>query len=191
MSQNDTEMQKFILGGTILAMIVMALVVAGIFMAMAAVAGFVFYQWRDIYRYEGSKPVLWLLVITAILAVPCLIAAYDQFQVGNFLLKRKDDRWIGAMLLAVAYVLGLAVPTAFYWLYRKIKPVSHIRVAYIEHWHEAYRKGEITRIERGANIRETIAKGDVALEEIHARSLQRQQRPTPQSGSAFDVPGQD
>ncbi len=171
-------------------MIALALVVAGIFMAMAAVAGFVFYQWRDIYRYEGSKPVLWLLVITAILAVPCLIAAYDQFQVGNFLLKRKDDRWIGAMLLAVAYVLGLAVPTAFYWLFRKIKPVSHFRINVIEMFHHQYQAHEITKADRDANIKKIIAMGDAALEKMIAESQKPAAAPQ-QMGSGFDVPPQN
>ena len=187
MNQNNAEMQKFILGGTVLAGIVMVLAVVGLLMAIVAVIGFVAVQWRDIFRYEGRKPVLWLLAITVIVAVPCAFWANQFVQMAA----RAPDKTAG-MLKAWAFFTMLvpAAPTVLYWLYRKIKPVSHIRVAYIEHWHNAYRKGEITRIERGDNIRATIAQGDAALEKIHANAMRAKSQPAAQSNAAFDVPEQ-
>ena len=192
MANNNDGMNEFIVGGFIFVMIAIALMVAGVVVALIAVAGFVINEWRKIYRYEGKQPVLWLAGITAVMAIPCIIGALEQFRLFAFYLERQNqgDQVLRHGLSAIAYIVALAAPTAAYWLYRLAQPVSHIRVAYIEHWHYAYRKGEITRIERGDNIRATIAQGDAALEEIHANAMRAKSQPAAQSNAAFDVPEQ-
>ena len=195
MANNNDGMNEFIIGGVIIAMIAIALMVAGVVVALIAVAGFVINEWRKIYRYEGKQPVLWLAGITAIVAIPCISGALEQFRLFAFHLERQTDQWLGHAVSAIVFIVVLAVPTAAYWVYRMIQPISHIRVNLIEMFHEQYGRGDITRLERDTQIERTIATGDDELERMVAESRRQKQQPAARPnvlpGQPFDVPDQD
>lgn len=176
----------------IMVAIAVALMVAGVIIALVAVTGFVLNEWRKIYRYEGKTPVLWLAGVTAVVALPCIGGAAEQFRLFSFHLERQSDQWIAHALGAIAYIVAIAIPTGGYWLYRMIQPISHVRIALIEMWHDQYKKADITKRERDTKIAQTIATGDEELERMVAESRRQPQQPVRQHvGSAFDVPEQD
>lgn len=194
MANNNDGMNEFIIGGVIVAMIAIALMVAGVVVALIAVAGFVINEWRKIYRYEGKQPVLWLAGITAVLALPCIGGALEQFRLFAFYLERQNqgDLVLRHALSAIAFIVALAVPTGAYWFYRLVQPISHIRVNLIEMFHDQYRRGDITRRERDTQIEKTIATGDDELERMVAESRRQKQQPAARPiGAAFDIPDQD
>lgn len=174
--------------------IAVAVMIAGVVIALIAVTGFVANEWRKIYRYEGKQPVLWLAGITAVLALPCISSALEHFRLFAFYLERQNqgDLVFRHALSAIAFIVALAVPTAAYWFYRLVQPISHIRVNLIEMFHDQYRSGDITRKERDTQIEKTIATGDDELERMVAESRRQTQQPAARPiGATFDVPEQD
>ena len=71
----------------------------------------------------------------------------------------------------------IAAPTAGYWVFRLAKPISHFRIAAIEQFRAQYDQGDLTRAERDAYIKETIAMGDVAHEQRVAQSRRKPKTP--------------
>ena len=191
MSQNNAEQQKLVIGFTILAFVAMILLFVGVFMAMIAVASFVFYYWREVFRYEGGKPVLWLAIITGIAAIPLAGAALEHLRLSAIYLDRQNDKWVSETFTALIFIAAIALPTGAYWLFRKIKPVSHFRVNVIEMFHRQYKEHQITKADRDANIKKIIEMGDAALEKMIAESQRQASNPAPQAASGFDVPPQN
>lgn len=190
---NDNQFAMQVgLGLTVMMVVAIVLAVAGVIVALIAVTGFVLDQWRRIYRYEGKTPVLWLAGITAVVALACVPAAIEQFRLFAYYMERQSDQAAGYAITAIALIVAIAIPTAGFWLYRKVQPISHVRIALIEMWHDQYRKADITKHERDTKIAQTIATGDNELERMVAESRRQPQQPVRQHvGSAFDVPEQD
>jgi len=176
-NNNDAAIIQFLIGGMVIGFIAMAIVIAGIFIALGAVASFVIAQWLHIYRYEGSTPVWSLLAATFFVAVPCGGVAAEQLELMRFYLDRNNDQWTGALFTAIISTVLIAAPTAAYWIYRLIKPISHFRIGTIEHWHDQYHQGNITRSERDAFIKQTIEIGDVALEQQISQARRQPETP--------------
>lgn len=190
MRRNNDGMNELMIGGFVVMMILAALAVAGVIVALIAVAGFVLDQWSKIYRYEGKTPILWLAGTTGAAALGCIPAAIEQFQLFAYHMERNSDQAMGYAISAIGLIVALAIPTAGYWLYRKVQPISHVRFALINMWHEQYGRAEITKRERDEKIAQTIATGDEELERMVAESRRPQQRVQQHTGSAFDVPEQ-
>jgi len=189
MNDQQAAMQLTV-GVMIMIAIAIAVMVAGVVIALLAVTGFVLNEWRNIYRYEGKRPVRNLAILTAIVAVPCLAGALEQFHLFTVYLEYQSDQWIIHAFGAIIYIVVIAIPTGAYWLVRLVRPVSHVRIAVIEHWHDEYANANITKHERNENIAETIAMGDEALEKMVAAS----RRPPAQTivqNHVFDVPEQN
>jgi hypothetical protein len=194
---NNQGTNELAIGIMIFVAIAIALAVAGVIIALLAVAGFVFNEWRKIYRYEGKQPVLWLAGITTVLTIPCIHGALEQFGLFVFYLERQNQggQVLRHALGAIAFIVGIAAPTAAYWFYRLVKPISHIRVNIVEMFHEQYRRGEITRKQRDASLATFIAKTDDELEEMvvnERRNNQQAAHTAPQqpASGTFDVPEQ-
>ncbi len=196
-NQNDAATMQLALGAMVVVAVVIAVAVAGAVLAILAVAAFAISQWRTTYRYEGKQPVLWLALATAIFAVPSTVSAQEQFLEVARWLEYKNHPQQGKELLthlagAIGSILLIAAPTAGYWLYRLIKPISHIRIQYINTAHNLYEQGKLTKKERDATIQQTIDMGDDALEESHAQTLRERDNPAPApANNPFDVPPQD
>lgn len=168
---NNNNNNELAMGIGIMAVVAIVIMIAGIIIALLAVASFVFSQWLHIHRYEGSKPVWWLAGATMIIALPCISSASEQLQLMNYYLDRNDDRSFGALFSALFSIVFIAAPTAGYWVYRLMKPISHFRIATIDQFRAQYQQGDLTRAERDTYIKEIIAMGDEALEKqvAHAR----------------------
>ncbi|MEM7172472.1 MAG: hypothetical protein AAF530_20055 [Pseudomonadota bacterium] len=190
-NQNDAATAQLSIGLMIAIVIGVALLFAGVVIVLLGVGAFVLSQWYSIYRYEGKKPVLWLALSTGILAFPLIFNAIDEAKLFSYYMSGSGhgDKAMKHGFLAIGSIVLISIPTAGYWLYRIIKPISHIRESLIDQTHENYSQGNITRIERDGQIALILEKGDDVLEKMVAES--RRDKQPASSQNPFDVPPQD
>ncbi len=190
---NNQGNNELAVGVMIFVAIAIALMVAGAILALIGVTVYVFNAWRKIYRYEGKDPVLWLAGITAFFALFCISGALEEFRIFKFYLQNngQGEKVILHGFITVSYLGGMALPTVVYEIYRAIKPISHIKIGMVETLRDLYRQGNITRLERNAQLAKLIAIDDDEIERRHTETMRQQQAPRQTGGAAFDVPEQD
>lgn len=175
-NNNDQWQTEFIIGGTILFAVVILIAIAGAFLAAGAVLVFCVNEWRKIIRYEGWQPIQWLGGITAFVALIGISAAATELDLASQAQARNRPSG-NHIFLAMVYIAMIALPTVGYWIYRLIKPLSHVRINIVELLDQDYRQGKITRLERDTETKKYISMSDDELEAmaVNARRAREQQ----------------